>query len=858
MIERENEIKLSPTLVDMIGQGRCILVAGPLISLVPPGRLGPPNPAWMAFELADRIGKQLDNYDLPRVAQRYAEDESPHALRVWVRDRLSDPRYRPTLAHHLIAQLPFKRIVYTAQDLLLKKVFDSRNLSVTFVQPGGSLNYTTDRSVILLFGSIMNPEILKLTEDERRHVFRENSSLAEEIHRLAEQNCLLVLGYALNDPALSDLYYELRPKRTEEIKNFPRAYLVGPGLSLDYEKYWNQHNATSYGLDASTFLQELARNLDEKKYLHDPIDFLFEESPSLSQEEIERRNQLTSRFESQSGINEWVETGEELRRRFEPHFIIQMNMGMEKRILQSEAESSSSQERDKASGLNLLQSGNVELSQGNLELASAYFEKAIRLDPKLTDAHLSLYHLLIEKNDLDGAFQAYQDLIHEMPIQAFLPPRYQIRKILERIDLGVSYCVYDQEDDQLVTVTILRRTFALQEETLAQFVRHMSALSSSRISHVLGYDRHRGRTYIISSYMDGQTLRERLRNGKPLDYGEAMEIAGQIADALEAGQNQATPHLDLQPENIVLADGPKLVNYGFSRLARLAWGSSRAVKTNSSNYLSPEQLAGNDGDARSDIYALGTILYEMLTGYPPGFGKLEHASEINIQVTEAVDVLIDHARERYPDQRFISPGGMSAEINRITLSSLNKQPNQYLRVGLAWISQQYDNLTSRKFGPFVLSMMVAFLVLSVISSTPEILNAVARLLFLFLLSSFLTSFLFDWSVRAVARRKGLGSLIKSGRGMGVILGLIFTLNLIFLAGIQDFFQTTEILNALVAMSAVIFFEAVLGLAVILGAARAIERFFKSYTSGFYWSFVAIVIIELVLTIFRQPHGLFTI
>jgi serine/threonine-protein kinase len=194
----------------------------------------------------------------------------------------------------------------------------------------------------------------------------------------------------------------------------------------------------------------------------------------------------------------------------------------------------------------------------------------------------------------------------------------------------VSYCVYDQEQAQLVTVTILRRAFTVQEEALAQFARQMSGLSSPRISRFLDYSRHRGRHYMLSEYIEGQLLKDRLRAGGPLPYSEAMQFAGQIAEALEVGHRQGALHLDLQPNNIVLGtQGAILVDYGYSRLARLIRSSGRLAQADRSDYQSPEQLAGKEGDEASDIYALGTILYEMLTGHTPGVGSFQPPSEAN-------------------------------------------------------------------------------------------------------------------------------------------------------------------------------------------------------------------------------------
>jgi serine/threonine protein kinase len=407
-----------------------------------------------------------------------------------------------------------------------------------------------------------------------------------------------------------------------------------------------------------------------------------------------------------------------------------------------------------------------------------------------------------------------------------------------------------------VTATILRRTYAVKEEDLAQFARKMGALTSPRISRVLDFNRYRNRTYMLTEYFDGPLLQDRLSDRTPLPYLESLQIAKQIAEALADGHRLGLPHLNLQPANILItSDGAKLVNYGFTRLKPYSRDSGRLPNADSYDYLSPEQLARKGGGESSDIYALGTILYEMLTGHTPGVGKFKQASEENIQVTEAIDVLIDHARELFPEKRYTMVSEMGAEINRIALTSLRGQPNQYIRVGLAWVSRFYRSLISKKFIFFTLVVLAGSLALSTISAISPVLNAAARLILPMLFNSLLVSILVDWAVRAIAKWKGLGSLTTSGRGIGALFGLVFTINFISVAGFQEFFQDPEILSFFAAMLSIVLFETTLGFGIVLGAAWTAERFFNSFTSGFYWSFVVIMLLELILTILHQPKGL---
>jgi hypothetical protein len=236
-------------------------------------------------------------------------------------------------------------------------------------------------------------------------------------------------------------------------------------------------------------------------------------------------------------------------------------------------------------------------------------------------------------------------------------------------------------------------------------------------------------------------------------------------------------------------------------------------------------------------------------------GRFYYPSEVVIEATEADDILIDHARESDPDRRFATAREMRAEIDRISMTSLRGGFNQYLRVVLAWITERYKRLTSRRGLVLLLPAFVALLAASILYAIPVQIRLPARVILPLLLNSLVISTLFDWVIRALARRRGLGSLSTSGTGMGAVLGLVFTLNLIRLLGIEELSQATDIVawDAIMLMMAI--FETALILGIMIAIAWITERLFESYTTGFYWSFVVIVIIELVLTILRQPSWL---
>lgn len=472
---------------------------------------------------------------------------------------------------------------------------------------------------------------------------------------------------------------------------------------------------------------------------------------------------------------------------------------------------------------------------------------------------LSLFQLLIEKGDMENGFQVYQDIVQRTPHLAFFPERYDAQKILGKGELGVTYLIFNRELEHILAATILDPIYEFTKEDLDEFTSQMGRLSSPRISRILGFERHRAHTYMLSEFIDGPNLRGYLSQDQALSYQEAMKIARQVTEALEDGHRQRQPHLNLRPSNIMLsADGVKLVNYGISRLTSLNRNPNMPAKRYMDDYLAPEQISRKGGDELSDIYALGTILYEMLTGHPPSVGRFYYPSEVNLEATEEVDILIDHAREQEPGRRYATAEAVRKEIDRITTTSLQGSINQVLRARLAWVSERYRKLTSGRGLSGLLLALVASLALSLIPDTPTLIGLPARLILPLLLISFLVSILFDWLIRAFARRRGLGSLITSGRGMGAVLGLVFTINMLWVAGLERLAQISDIPNAVAGMLAVAMFEAAFALVIILAVTWITERLFKSYTVGFYWSFLTIVIIWLVLTVFRQPADFYAL
>jgi len=190
----------------------------------------------------------------------------------------------------------------------------------------------------------------------------------------------------------------------------------------------------------------------------------------------------------------------------------------------------------------------------------------------------------------------------------------------------------------------------------------------------------KSRPYIVMEYLEGQTLAERLREKTRLPEGEAVRLVSQICEGLDYLHRKGVVHRDLKPENVMLCtDGTiRIMDFGIAKSEdsrRLTFGGFSATM-GTADYIAPEQVQGKRGDSRTDIYALGIMLYEMTTGFPPYEGDNpyivmnarltkdpEAPRQRNPELSPEIEEIILHALERNPSKRFPSAACMKAELN---------------------------------------------------------------------------------------------------------------------------------------------------------------------------------------------------
>ncbi len=209
-------------------------------------------------------------------------------------------------------------------------------------------------------------------------------------------------------------------------------------------------------------------------------------------------------------------------------------------------------------------------------------------------------------------------------LAAALGGGYRVERELGQGGMATVYLAQDLKHDRRVAVKVLRPELAAIIGA-ERFLREIKTIATLQHPHILGLidsGEVGGTAWYVMPFVEGESLRDRLQREKQLPIADAVQIATEVAGALDYAHRHGVIHRDIKPENILLHDGSALVaDFGIA-LAASKGGGSRMTETGMSlgtpHYMSPEQAtADREITGRSDVYSLASVLYEMLTGQPP-------------------------------------------------------------------------------------------------------------------------------------------------------------------------------------------------------------------------------------------------
>ena len=299
-----------------------------------------------------------------------------------------------------------------------------------------------------------------------------------------------------------------------------------------------------------------------------------------------------------------------------------------------------------------------------------------------------------------------------------LDGRYEIQEIIGVGGMSVVYKAYDNIDDRIVAVKILKEEFLANEEFRRRFKNESKAIAvMSHPNIVRVYDVNFGERlqYIVMEYVDGITLKEYINHQGTINYNEAIHFVSQILKALQHAHDKGIVHRDIKPQNIILLQNGniKVTDFGIARFSRSDTRTMTEKAIGSVHYISPEQARGDMTDEKADIYSVGIVLYEMITGTVPfesdsavsvALMQLQQEpklpSEIRPDVPKGLEQIIMHAMQKKAVDRYQTATEMLLDIDELSRNPnavfdysyyVDEEPTKYIDAVHSTETQLEDN-----------------------------------------------------------------------------------------------------------------------------------------------------------------------
>jgi serine/threonine-protein kinase len=259
--------------------------------------------------------------------------------------------------------------------------------------------------------------------------------------------------------------------------------------------------------------------------------------------------------------------------------------------------------------------------------------------------------------------------------------RYELEEVVGTGGMSSVYRAHDRLLERDVALKVLHEQFGEDGEHVERFrheARAVASLSHPNIVTVIDRGEQDGRQFIVFEYVAGENLKNLIERDAPLPEHEAVELGLQIARALAFAHEHGLVHRDVKPQNVLIADGsePKVTDFGIARSLDVREGITQTgTVLGTSDYIAPEQARGSRASVQTDIYSLGVVLYELLTGELPFRGEnfvavaMRHINDpvpsvraLRPDVSPRLDAAIQKAMAKEPRARFASMDEFAAEL----------------------------------------------------------------------------------------------------------------------------------------------------------------------------------------------------
>ncbi|MEJ2737756.1 MAG: serine/threonine-protein kinase [Anaerolineae bacterium] len=292
--------------------------------------------------------------------------------------------------------------------------------------------------------------------------------------------------------------------------------------------------------------------------------------------------------------------------------------------------------------------------------------------------------------------------------------KYQVHKTIGRGGMGTVYAGYDAALDRPVAIKVLASHLAWEETFVERFMRE--ARTAAKLDHpniVTIYDvgQQDGTYYLVMRQIEGEPLRDIIARTGPLPPARAARILGQVAGALDYAHSRGVVHRDVKPGNMLVEAGDRvtLTDFGIARAAEGTRLTATGISLGTPEYMSPEQALGQPTDSRTDVYSLGIVLYEMLTGQVPFHADTPIATlmqpahtpppsprTVVSSLSTEIETVVLKALAKRSEDRYASAGELARTMDTLVTQDRAAQLCRQVAEARSWIAWgQYDRAIER-------------------------------------------------------------------------------------------------------------------------------------------------------------------